>query len=300
MDALVQVVLPVFVVVAVGFVYAGWRRFPIAEVTDFIIYVAGACFVFDALSGARFELSIRVPLTALLITLGCLGLSMAARRLVPPLRALSFGSVVLPVTFMNAGNLGIPVAELAFGQPGLEMAAFYFSVFAVLMYSLGIALVAGSEGAHTVLRIPMVHAAWLGILAHELEFTLPTPLSTPVALLGRVVVPLMLLALGARLRQLFDERKAMRPPVTAVLWLVGLRFGAGCIAALATNAVVGNHGLEAKIALLTGALPPAVMTFALVEKYGGSPRDSAVVAATVAVGTVISLVVLPLAVGMVR
>lgn len=300
MDALLEVVFPVFAVVAVGFGYAGWRPFPIAEVTDFIIYVAGACFVFDALAHAQFELSLRVPASALLITLGCLGVGALAHRILPPLRALSFGSVVLPVTFMNAGNLGIPVAELAFGRPGMEMAAFYFSVFAVLMYSLGIGLVAGSRGMRTVLRIPMIHAAWLGVLAHEVGLELPAAIATPLALLGRIVVPLMLLALGARLHQLYAERGHRRPPVTAVLTLVALRTAAGLLAAIFVNQTFGNQGLEAKVALLTAALPPAVMTFALVEKYAENPRDSAIVAATVAVGTGMSLLILPLAVTWIR
>ena len=300
--ALLEVVLPVFAVVGAGFVYAGSRRFPVAEVTDLIIHLTGACLVFDALSGAeRFGLdAARVPVSAASVFFLTLALAALARRAVPSLRVLPAGAVLLPAAFMNAGNMGLPVAELALGRPGFETATLVFVTMIFLMYSVGVGVIAGRGGALVALKLPLLHAAALGLVVNQLGWGVPRPIAAPIHLLGQTVVPLMLLALGARLRDLLRGGERRELPVRPIIYLVLLRFGGGLAAALLTNAVLGNTGLTAAIVLLTGLLPPAVMSFALVEKYGEDPRAASIVSAAIAAGTAAALVVLPLAVDAAR
>ena len=296
LDALLEVVLPVFIVAGAGFVYAGHKDLPIAGMTDLILHLTGACLVFDALSTAEpFGLdAARVPASAALVILGGALLAALARRLVPGLSAMSAGAVVLPVAFMNAGNLGLPLVTLAFGQEGLQLGMLYFVTSAFLMYSVGIGVVAGPGGAWAGLKLPLVHGAALGLAVNQLELTVPETIARPIHLLGLTVVPLMLLSLGGRLRTLITDRRGL--PLAAIAGLVLLRMGGGFLLALAANAVLGNRGMPARVVALVGMLPPAVMNFMLVEKFGGRERDSAAVSGAIAVGTALALVVLPPAV----
>ena len=74
--------------------------------------------------------------------------------------------------------------------------------------------------------------------------------------------------------------------------VVVLRMGGGGLAALGINAALGNEGPVAAVILLIGCMPPAVMTFALTEKYTDA-ETSAVVSSAIALGTGLALVVLP-------
>ena len=301
LSALLEVVIPVFAIAGVGFIYASRRSFPVHVITDLIIYVTGPCLVFDALQRAEpltFDAA-RAPLSAVLVISAGVGWAFLARRLSPDLRRLPLGAVALPVAFMNAGNLGLPMAQLSLGQPGLEVAMLFFVTFNVLMFSVGVALASGGNPLPVLLRLPLLHATILGLVANQLDLEVPKVVSIPVSTLAQMVIPSMLLALGARLRSLAGQ-SGQRPPVRLVLMLVALRTGGGIISALIVNALIPNHDIVGDITLLGGFLPPAVMTFALTEKYGKDPYASAVVSAAIAVGTAFALLSLPIWVLMVK
>lgn len=296
LSALLEVVLPVFAVAGAGFLYQGWRGFPIREATDLIVYLTGACLVFDGLvSAPPFALdAARIPIAVLLLVVGCIALGALARRIVPGLRRFSTGTVAAPAAFMNAGNLGLPLAALAWGEPGLQLMLVFFVSFSVLHWSLGVALVAGRGRMMEALKLPVVYAAALGLVLNQLGVVPPPAVLVPIHLLGQLVIPLMLLSLGARLRTLLQrEPGAPALPVAFVVVVPLVRMGGGVLMALLVNAALGNEGLVAKLTVLGGALPPAVMNFALVEKYTGDPVASAAVSGAIAVGTAASVAVLP-------
>lgn len=306
LTALLEVVLPVFLVAATGYLYAGWRRFPVSDVTDLIIHLTGACLVFDALTSApRFSLSaLRVPIAAVALVVGGVALAALARLLVPVARRASFSAVALPAAFMNAGNLGLPLAQLALGREGLNLAMIFFVTFSTLHYSLGVAIAKGRGGATEFLKLPLIYAAIAGVVVNQLAFEIPAALSVPVHLLGQTVVPLMLLSLGAGMRGLFDRLRGAsvgddeRVPFALVALLPALRMGGGLLLALLINLALGNEGRVAQVTLLAGALPPAVLNFALVEKYGTGPKDTATVSAAIALGTLLAIGVMPAVIGL--
>lgn len=295
LQAILQVVLPIFVMLGVGFVYAGRRPLPIADLTDMIIHLTGACLVFDALSrAAPFSLDAsRAPISAASLVLGGLALGAVARRFVPSLGRLTRGAALLPVAFMNAGNLGLPLARLAFGPDGFEVAMLFFVTFSAMQYSVGVAVVKGRGGLVEFLRLPLIYAALVGVLVNQMQWDLPAAISVPVHMLGQTVIPIMLLSLGSRMRSLVLQTEGTRPPLGPVLLLPLLRMGGGFAVGQLVNAVLQNEGMVAKLTIILSVLPPAVMNFALVEKYGEDPEATGIVSAAIAVGTGLSVLVLP-------
>lgn len=301
LDALLEVVIPVFTVAAVGFVYAGKKPLPVGEITDLILHVTGACLVLDALSTAdRLSLeAVRVPVSAVLVVVGALGLAAAARRVVAPLASLSLGAAALTTAFMNAGNLGLPLTRLALGEEGFRLGMLYFVTMSALMNSVGIGLMAGGNGVKVALRMPLLHATVVGLALNLLGVHLPRALAVPIHMLGQTVIPLMLLSLGGRLRSLVDGSTGDFP-WAAIVTLSLLRLAGGLGLGLVVNGLLGNTGTTAQVVLLVSGLPPAVMSFAIVEKFGRDARDPAVVSGAIAVATAVSSVTLPFVIDLVR
>ena len=99
----------------------------------------------------------------------------------------------------NTGNLGLPVCFLAFGEEGLAFAMTFFSVQCILLFSLGDAIIAGNPSIGRVLRSPIIHSIWIGVLVRYFEWQPPIVLMQSAELLGQIVIPLMLITLGVSL-----------------------------------------------------------------------------------------------------
>lgn len=301
LSALLEVVVPVFAVALVGYLYAARRGFPIAEATDLIIYVAGACLIFDSLAKApELDLNaLRIPIAVTGLVLGGIALAWLAGRALPPLRELSFGAIALPVAFVNAGNLGLPLAHLALGEEGFQAMLLVFVVYSALHNSIGVAIMNGRGGIAQAARLPLVYAAIAGVATNRFGISLPRMLDVPIVMIAQLVIPLMLLSLGARMRTLMPSGGSRQDaPLAPLLLLPILRIGGGIAMAMALNRVMGNTGVTAQVVLLTGALPSAVMNFALVEKFGQEEAESATVSVAIAVATGASIVVLPVVIAL--
>jgi predicted permease len=104
-------------------------------------------------------------------------------------------------------------------------------------------------------------------------------------MIGGVLVPMMLMSLGARLSssQVADAWVGVRSSV--LILIVRL------VAALLVLWVLPLQGLERGALILFACLPSAVFNFMLADKFAVEPNK---VASTVIVGHVLSLVFLPL------
>jgi len=280
---LLHVVAPVFGVAAVGWLFAGFRRFDVAVLTDVVLYLAAPALVFHSLAtrplGAAGMLALGGGAVAQIVLCG------AATWAV--LRALGRDGrgLYLATMFPNTGNLGLPVALFAFGADGLSAAVVVFSTVVAIHFSFGLMIVSGSPHPRDALRMPILHAAVLGIGSSLSGLVPPEPVMLGLEVLGGATVPIMLLGLGARLRTVRLRRLGLP------LLLVALRFAPGLVAALAWVTLVGLEGPERGVLLITAVLPSAVLNFVLAEAYGQQPEE---VASATVLGTLLSVLAIPL------
>ena len=252
-------------------------------VTDLIIYVGSPCLAFISLSQSELHAN-----DFMIITGAGLGVMLGVGLIaLPILRLLGAPSSVFlpPIMFMNAGNMGMPFALYAFGEAGLSLQVVLYSLGAFLQSSLGVFLVSRKQGAWEFLRLPIVYATVLGGVFNFFDLKLPTTIMRPIELLAAITIPLMLLTLGLKLSTI--RLHAMRLPVIAALMRIGLGFLVGLAIAL----LIGGGRLESRVILLYAALPPAVVNFVYAEKFS---QNADQVAATVMMGTLISMVTSPL------
>jgi len=279
---LLAVVIPVFAIAGAGWVFAGYRKIDISSMTTVIIYLAGPALVFHSLASAPLTMDGLLAMGggAILQVLVCGGTAWLVYRSV----GLTGRGLYLPPMFPNTGNLGLPLALFAFGPTGLAAAIIVFTTVSLLQFTLGILVVSGSPRPTEILRMPLVYAAVLGVLASFVGFEPPDPMMKALELVGAATVPMMLLSLGMHLRTVRLTR-----PAIAVL-SVALRYVPGLAAALVWVHLLGLEGPERGVILVTGVLPPAVMNFVFAEAYGRQPDE---VASSILLGTLLSMLAIP-------
>ncbi len=279
-----QIVAPVFILAAVGFVWvkAGFE-YRVEFVTRLAMTLSVPCLIFVALMRADVEPG---ALTAIaLASVVAYALVTLAFWLWVLVAGLDRRTYLAPLIFGNTGNLGLPLALFAFGEAGLGLAVVVFAIMAVISFSFGIWLVAGQGSLGRVLKEPMVGATLLGALFLWQGWQTPLWLTNTLQLAGQMAIPLMLITLGVAVARL-HPRGFARPLFLSVLKVVV------CAAiAWGTGRAFGLDDMAFAVLVLQVATPVAVTSYLLAEKFGA---DAEAVAGLVVTSTLVSVVALPL------
>lgn len=276
-------VIPVFLLIAAGFVFARFKKISLASVTEIIVYLGTPSLVFSSLASKPLYAGDLITLSSgVVIIFATVGAIIQLYFLVFRFSSRGFA---LPSLFMNAGNMGIPLALFAFQEPGMQRATLMFVIITFLQYSLGIFILNGRGNWRESFRLPLIYAALAGLAINLLQVKIPEVLLQPVEMMGRATIPMMLVSLGYRL---YDVEK--------IQWGHALggalvRIFGGFAAANLAVWLIGAGGVNRQVLLLYGALPAAVINFVLTEKYR---QDPALAASIVVLSTFISVLTIPL------
>lgn len=291
MAALINVVLPVFLVAGVAAAAQPRLRLDVRTISRASFYLFSPALVFDALvrshlTGREFGQIAGVLVITVLVLWGVASLTARQLNLDGPARS----AFLVAVLFMNAGNYGLPVALFAFGEEGLARASVYFTASALLSSSLGVYLAARGRArpavaAQQVFKVPVTYAALLGLLFTALGRLPPEPVAKMVHLLGQAAIPVMLTVLGI---QLVSTLQAGFQPASARALgaVLALRLLVSPCIALVVATALGLSALTRNVVTLQSAMPTAVMTTILATEF---EADAPFVALSVFATTVLSL-----------
>ncbi len=280
---LLPVVAPIFIAVGLGW---GWARlgrpFDTHVVTRLVTYIATPALVFSSL--------VKLSVTPEALT------GMAAAAVVAVVTFLVVGAIVLRlarlsiptylplIAFPNTGNMGLPLSLFAFGQEGLGLAVVFFSVFAIVMMTLGIWLVSGSGSPRAALTTPLPYAVVAAGL-FRLVGGAPEWLLNTTGLLGDMTIPLMLVALGVSLARM----RITRLPRAAAI--ASLRLGFGFAVGVVLAEVLGLTGVARGVLIIECSMPVAVFTYLFAHLYDRAPDEAA---SAIVLSTLVSFATLPL------
>ncbi len=280
---IIEIIVPVFFIVAVGFLYA--RRFR-PDMTWFSRIALDVCtpmLTYSALASRNFEIAQHAALLA-----GGALLVMGAGLLAWPLALVSRQSprtLVPVVMFNNCGNMGLPLALLAFGPQHIGAAVALFSISNLIHFSIGARITSRDARTRDLLLSPMMLATVLGFASALTEVRPPAVLLTGMKLMGDASLPLMLFALGVRLSA-FEPKGLLGSLLGAVARpVIGMALALPLAQALELDALA-----RAQL-LLFAALPPAVLQFMLADRYRQEPEK---VAGMIMLGNVLALLFVPL------
>jgi hypothetical protein len=287
-----KVILPVFLIIALGYVLERRLSLDIRPISRVIFYALAPCLVFSstatsAVSGADMG---KIISFVLLTTLAMGLLSWAAAKALRLSRAME-SAFLLTTLFINSGNYGLPVNLFAFGQAGLERAAVFFTASALLTNSVGVYLASrgrasGLDALRNVFKVPVVYGALAGFVVNLATIPVPEPIAKAVDLAGGASVPLMLLLVGMQLA---------RTSLVGELKVIGLatfvRLVVAPAVALVLAAGLGLTGVTRQACITEASMPTAVTTTILATEFEAEPQF---VAGVVFVSTLASIITLTL------
>ncbi len=283
LERILGIILPVFVVILVGYLYARRVQPDMAAVNRISMNILAPALIFSALASKEFNV-----LDSKLLILGSVGVVLGSGALAWPFAKLLHANpptFVPPMMFNNCGNMGLPLAVLAFGQAGFSAMVALFTISNLLHFTLGVWIVDHHARFATLLRNPMVWSTFVGFAFALLQPPLPEWTAVGIKIVGDALIPMMLLSLGVRLYEVrWDD------------WHLGVIGGLVCpltgiaMAAL-LSPLLGLDAMQQGLLILFGCLPPAVLNFMVAEQYQQEPAK---VASIVLIGNVLSVIFVPL------
>jgi len=293
-----EVLLPVALVAAVGYVLR--MRFALDQATlnRVVIYGMNPALIFTALLAA--DLRGAGALRMLALSVGgavAMGLLAAVVGLALGLRGGSLSALLLVSMFMNSGNYGLPVALFAFGEEGFAQALFYFVAQSVMGQTLGVAVAAAGaaqgraglarEVAGRVLRMPQIYATAAALLLRATGFNPAAQDSAllgifrALTLLGEATLPMMLLVLGAQL-----AGGVVREEPRLVALACTMRLLVSPLVAYGLGRALGMDDLSLAVGVMLAGMPAAVHTTITAIEFESRPS---LVVATVVASSLLSL-----------
>ncbi len=298
--AVVVIVLPVFLVIALGAVLARSRFLSpalLAELNRLTYFVGLPAYLFSSIAGATVGGGRALTVFGVMggATLLALGFAyvVAKVRGVPP---ESMGSFLHAAVRGNLAYVGLPVISLALAGRGAgahwPLAPLAMAPLTVVANALGVLLLLVGHGrpAPGALRTlawqlatnPLLLSSLAGAAVAAAGFTLPAWLAQSIAVTGQMALPLALLCIGGSLVTM-----PLRGKRTQALLASVLKVGVTPLLGWPLARWIGLSPEETLVALLFLATPTAAASYTLAGKLGG---DEALAASSVVVSTALSIV----------
>jgi predicted permease len=296
MDALINVVLPVFGIILTGYLAGRFEALgpdSAAALNRFVFYFALPAALFAITARAPIDKIFNWPfigafiggaLLTFLIAVIVGGFWFRHRDIA------TLAMVGLTAGWGNIGYMGLPLLLTAYGPDAALPTIVSILSTVILFVGSAIAVLEGTRASKTsplhvashlarmLLRNPLVISPLLGILLSMTAFPLPKAASNYLDLMAAAVVPAALFALGLSL-----VGHHLASNVGEVIWLAALKTVINPILtfALVTN-VFTMEPLWSQAAVILSAMPAAANTYVIAQQYNVyfKPVSAAVVIST--------------------
>ena len=284
LSQLLPIVVPIFACVGLGMLWARLRApFDSGLITSLVYNVGAPCLILATFDKVTLPLDVLGSmLGAALACFACFG---AIAWVVLKLTRLEPASYLPSLVFPLTGSMGLPVCYFALDDEGLALAIVYFTVGAVGTFTVGLTIAQGSRSLRRLAGVPVIYAVILAIILQVADIRLPAWIFNTTDLIGGIVIPTQLVALGVSLLEMKASAFARS------VWLGLLRLAMGFAVGVLIAAVFGLDGAARSVVILQSAMPVAISTYLFAQRFDRKPEE---VAGMVIVSTVISFVTLPL------
>lgn len=285
MIGILNVVLPTFVVIVIGYLMGKIKKMDMRPIVDLVFYIGLPSLAFTSVTDKTIVLldATKIWAAAISIMFGC-GLT---AWLVFKLIRQKHSGLYIPILIMNTVNIPFPIISLAYGAEGLFAATLFYIPNMLALYTVGIYLASGGhlkDGLKAMLKVPALYAAVAGLVVNFSHFEVPELIVKPLSVIGSMVIPLVLLILGSNLAAV--RLRSLPTTLLASFLRVGIGISLGF---LVVN-LFQLSGILRAVVILDSAMPAAANAAMLATKY---ENEAELVASVVFVTTVASLVIIP-------
>ncbi len=298
MQALIDVVLPVFLVIGGGYVSARLGYFTQTHIDGLMKFAQGfaiPCMLFLAVASLDLESALNPALqvsffggATICFCLGLFGTRLIFRRDWGDCVAIGFACL-----YSNSVLLGLPITERAYGPDALTGNYAIIALHSPICYSIGVTAMEivrnRGDGGRAIIaavltstfRNVLLLSIAAGFVVNILAIPVHGTINDALDLVGRAGLPCALVALGGILSQYKPEGD-----LRVITWVVAITL-------LVHPALVWLFGATLNLpqdlfrsAVLTAAMAPGVNTYIFASMYGRATR---VAASSVLMATAISV-----------
>jgi predicted permease len=295
---LIQDILPIFVVIGLGWGFARKTHPDIRILSKLTFYVLSPSLVFSSLVKSNVEGGEVLQIAAFVICLTILmgTLAFGASRLMH-FDARQAAGFVLAVTFVNAGNYGLGVNRLAFGADAEARAVIYFVSSSVLVYTVGVLIATGFKGGwrgtlKQLAGLPHIYVLLVVLLIRATGWQVPEPILEGINFPAQAAIPLMLLLLGIQLSGTSVGQYRRPALVGSALSLL-----VAPLAAFGLAGLLGLIGPTRQAAILEASMPAAVINTLIATEFNAEPK---LVTGTVVISTLLSPITLTIVIALLQ
>lgn len=287
-----NVVLPVFGIVALGFLLGGRLELQARTLTRVAYYVFVPAFIFQAISGADIPLdsALKMIIFIVLTHLSAVFVAGGIGRLLGRSKKM-IAAFVMIAAFGNVGNYGLAVIRFRLGDVSVVPASIYFVAITITAFIVCVGAAGwakgGSKGAvWGVLKTPALWATVPALIVATGDLSVPLLFSRMIGLLSDAMIPVMLFALGL---QLLEQRRVSFSG--DVILASGIRLLLVPALALALVIPFNLGSVETAAGVLQAGMPTAILVAIIAKENNVVPEF---VTSVVVVSTLASLVTLTL------
>ena len=304
MQAIINVILPVFGIMLAGYAAGRFRLLGEASseaLSRFVYYIALPALFFVSLARVPVGEVFNGPFLAAFGggVLGTFAIALLVGVFVFPNRLAALGLHGLCAVFSNTGYLGIPILLITFGEAGKLPGIISTVIMGTVVMGMGIVLIEAdlSQGRGPlkilggviagVVKSPLILAAAAGLGVSAAGAPVPAPLAAFADILGAAASPCALFAIG-----LFLAGQKVTTGLGEIGWLVALKLVVQpAITWWLAYSVMSMDEPWAAAAAVQAALPTGALVFVLAQQYGIFVHRAT---AAIMVSTVVSVVTLSL------
>jgi len=250
------------------------------SLTSFVIYVSLPALILARIPDLQFAGDVLIPVILPWIMLGASALMVLAVCRISGWTGRTKALLLLLVPLGNTSFLGIPMVETFFGEAGVQFALLYdqlgsflslavYGSFIVAYYGTGEEERKAHPAFGTVSRGIIAFPPFLALLAaFVLRATgIPDPARGVFRILGDTLVPLVMVAVGFKIRLRMDHRHLA--PFGAGL---AVKMAVAPLLALALCRLARVDGLAADVSVFEAGMPPMIAAWALAMKADFEPE----------------------------
>lgn len=270
--------MPLFILIALGWLLVRWRKWPgsITEALNRVVFkIALPAMLFRLMSD--FSKSPPVDARLLIAFFGSCLIVFVLGRLIASrvfkLDGISGSVFALGGIFSNNVMLGLPIATVMLGERAIPSVALVLVFNGLILWTLAtvsvewfkhgaLNLKGFGKTAISVLKNPLIIAILSGTLFSLTGVPLPQMVDQPISMLGKIAVPLALVALGMSLAA-YQMKEGLRE--SYAICLLKLIVQPLVIWALAW--LIGLPPLESKVVVLLGSMSVGINVYLMSQQF---------------------------------